>query len=53
MAAVDNMARFQAALTRRDLTLDERDRKAALRVFLGLEQAAGLLRAQVATDESR
>lgn len=47
----DAAARFDAALKQAGLGLDERDKAAALRVFIGLERAALLLKAEEAVPD--
>ncbi len=51
MDASGDMARFETALPDAQLALDARDKAAALRVFLALEKAAALLKAD--TDAPR
>ncbi|MFD1797365.1 hypothetical protein ACFSC1_15380 [Paracoccus aurantiacus] len=52
--AGEEQGRFDAALKQAGLKLDARDKAAALRVFLSLERAALLLKAEEAVpDEPR
>lgn len=48
----DAAARFDAALKQAEMTLDQRDRAAALRVFVSLERAAQLLQAEEAVSDA-